>query len=80
MPSDNSASIDELATGEQPRMMRLVLEVPCTDGVRDLVAFLAPLKHIAYRSDLWLTARDDSTRTSDNGMPEGSPASERSSG
>lgn len=64
---------DEHETSAEPRMLRLVLEVPA-DGFHDLVALLAPLKHIAYRSDLWLTERRDegppSPRSSDNGVAE----------
>lgn len=60
-------------TAEGSRMLRLLFEVP-TDGLHDLVQLLAPLKHIAYRSDLWLTQRDEaSTRSSDNGIGEGAP-------
>ena len=56
---------------ERPQMLRLLFEVPA-DGLRDLVELLAPLKHIAYRSDLWLTREDASTRaTSDNGSSSG---------
>lgn len=55
---------------EGPQMLRLLFEVPA-DGLRDLVALLAPLKHIAYRSDLWLTREDASTRSTDNGTSSG---------
>lgn len=66
----NDPRPDERPPEERPRMLRLLFEVP-TDGLHDLVELLTPLKHIAYRSDLWLT-RDDaaSTRSSENGVSE----------
>lgn len=57
------------------RTLRFVFEVP-TEGLHDLVQLLAPLKHIAYRSDLWLTQRDEASTRSDNGLGEGAPRAE----
>jgi hypothetical protein len=37
------------------------------NDLRELRELLEPLKHIAYRSDLWLTARGDQARASENG-------------
>ena len=65
----NDPRPDERPPEERPRMLRLLFEVP-TDGLHDLVELLTPLKHIAYRSDLWLTRDESSPRSSENGVSD----------
>jgi len=69
----NDASPENQPPEESPRMLRLLFEVP-TDGLHDLVTLLTPLKHIAYRSDLWLTRDDSAPKSSDNGSLSDSPS------